>query len=151
MSKKQFNLTRTSLLTFIQDLDENTADIQAKYFNNTIRWHLGHVLVFTEKFLFIYPKKSEHFPKEYAELFSSGTKPADWTMTAPTLEELTTYLVDQQERVNQFDELFWKTNVPFKVPFGHIESYEDLLIMIGHHEAEHLGKIKAMRQVVEAK
>ncbi|QGS68360.1 hypothetical protein CV093_06550 [Oceanobacillus sp. 143] len=56
MSRKQFNLTRTSLITFIQDLDENTADIQAKYFNNTIRWHLGHVLVVTEKLLFMYPK-----------------------------------------------------------------------------------------------
>lgn len=149
MSRKQFNLTRTALLTFIQDLSEETADIQAKYFNNTLRWHIGHVLVFNEKLLLRYPKKSENIPANYADLFGPGTKPSDWTGDdVPTLEELTSHLVDQQERINSFDDLFWKTNVTIKVPFGSIETFGDLLIMLGHHESEHLGKMKAMLQVV---
>lgn len=148
MSRKQFNLSRTALLTFIQDIDEDTADIQAKYFNNTLRWHVGHVLVVTEKLLLRYPKKSEHIPANYADLFGPGTKPGDWEEQAPTLKELTSYLENQQERINNFEDLFWKTNVTFKVPFGSIETFGDLLIMLSHHETEHLGKMKAMHQVV---
>jgi uncharacterized damage-inducible protein DinB len=148
MSKKQFNLARTALITFFQEMDEETADIQSKYFNNTIRWHIGHVLVVNEKLLFRYPKKSENIPANYADLFGSGTKPANWTEEPPSLEELTKNLVEQQERMNDFDDLFWKSNVTFKVPFGSVETFGDLLIMLGHHESEHLGKMKAMLQVV---
>ncbi len=144
MSRKQFNLARTALLTFIQDLEEETADIQAKYFNNTLRWHIGHVLVFTEKLLL----KSNHIPSNYENLFSPGTKPSDWEEAAPSLKELTAYLEKQQGRINNFDDLFWKSNVTFKVPFGSIETFGDLLIMLSHHETEHLGKMKAMHQVV---
>lgn len=68
MSRKQFNLTRTSLLTFIKELDESTIDRQSEYFSNTIRWHIGHALVVTEKFLFRYPAKSTNIPKVFAEL-----------------------------------------------------------------------------------
>lgn len=148
MSKKQFNLSRTALLTFFQELDEDTTDIQVKYFNNTLRWHIGHVLVTYEKFLFRSKKGSDNIPENYFTLFSSGTKPSDWTEEPPTLEELTKYLVEQQERINSFDDLFWKSNVKFKVPFGSIETFGDLLIMIAHHETEHLGKMKAMLQVL---
>ncbi|WP_249870673.1 DinB family protein [Oceanobacillus saliphilus] len=148
MSRKQFNLTRISLLTFIKELDEETVDAQSTYFNNTIRWHIGHVLVTNEKFFFMYPKKSTNIPAKYADLFGSGTKPADWTEAAPTLDVLIKELEEQQNRINEFNDLFWKSNVSIKVPFGSIETYSDLLIMLSNHEAEHLGKIKAMHQVV---
>lgn len=148
MSRKQFNLARTALLTFIQDLDEETADVQSKYFNNTLRWHIGHVLVFNEKLILGYPRKSEHIPANFMDLFGPGTKPSEWTVEPPSLKELSTYLESQQQRINDFDELFWKTNVTFKVPYGSIETFGDLLIMLGHHESEHLGKMKAMHQVV---
>ncbi|WP_067724693.1 DinB family protein [Oceanobacillus damuensis] len=150
MTRKQFNLTRISLLTFIKELDEETLDMQSTYFNNTIRWHIGHVLVTNEKFLFMYPKKSTNIPQNYADLFGSGTKPADWTTEPPKLEVLLKDLEDQQNRINEFNDLFWKTNVSFKVPFGSIETYSDLLIMLAYHEAEHLGKMKAMHQVVKS-
>ncbi|WP_087973515.1 DinB family protein [Oceanobacillus rekensis] len=148
MSRKQFNLTRSSLLTFIKELDEDTLDIQSNYFNNTIRWHIGHVLATNEKFLFM---KSTNIPAEYVELFASGTKPADWTTEAPKLDVLFQQLEEQQNRINEFSDLFWKSNVKFKVPFGSIETHRDLLIMLSYHEAEHLGKIKAMYQVVKSK
>ena len=151
MSRKQFNLTRSSLLTFIKDLDEDTLDIQSTYFNNTIRWHIGHVLATDEKFLFMYPKKQENIPAEYVELFASGTKPADWTTDAPKLDVLIQQLEEQQNRINEFNDLFWKSNVKFKVPFGSIETQSDLLIMLSYHETEHLGKMKAMYQVVKRK
>lgn len=148
MTRKQFNLTRTALLTFTSELDDSVIDVQADYFNNTIRWHLGHALVTMEKFLFRYPKKSENIPAGYAQLFSSGTSPKDWQKEPPSLEELLAALEEQQQRINEFNDLFWKSNVQFKVPFGSVETQGDLLIMLSFHEAEHLGKIKAMHQVV---
>lgn len=150
MSKKQFNLTRTALLTFLKDVEDEALDVQPAAFNNTIRWHVGHLLVTMEKFLFMYPKKDPKIPVEYADFFGSGTKPSDWTEEPPTIEELINELVEQQNRINEFEDLFWKNNVSFKVPFGSIETYGDLLIMLSFHEAEHLGKIKAMQQVVKA-
>ncbi|WP_052400847.1 DinB family protein [Oceanobacillus jeddahense] len=148
MTRKQFNLTRTALLTYASDLDDPIIDVQADYFNNTIRWHLGHVLVTMEKFLFRYPSKSENIPANFADLFGSGTNPKDWKEEPPSLGALLEALEIQQQRINEFNDLFWKSNVQFKVPFGSVETYGDLLIMLSFHEAEHLGKIKAMHQVV---
>jgi len=146
----QFNLTRSSLLTFASDLDEQALDTQAKYFNNTLRWHIGHILVVAEKLLHAFPQKSQNIPTEYAEFFSSGTKPADWTSEPPALKDLLYELAEQQNRMNEQEELFWKTNIPFEPPFGNFKTYGDILTMLNYHEAEHVGKMKAMKQVLDA-
>ncbi|MFD1849809.1 hypothetical protein [Oceanobacillus bengalensis] len=148
---KQFNLARTSLITFIQDLDKDSLDHVSKFFDNTIRWHIGNSLLMDEKLLFVSQKKSQKIPEEYAELFSSDVNVSDWSIEAPSLEQLIEDLINQQNRINSFDELFWKSNVKFKAPYGHIETHGDLLIMLSHREAELLGKIKAMKQVFDAK
>lgn len=146
---KSFNFARTSLLTFIQDLDEDVLDRQSKFFDNTIRWHIGNVLLINEKLLFISQKKSQKIPEEYAELFSSDIKVEDWKTQAPSLEQLMDDLVEQQNRINQFEELFWKSNIKFKVPYGYVQTHGDLLIMLTYREAETLGKIKMMKQVLD--
>jgi hypothetical protein len=146
---KQFNLTRTSLLTFVSGLDEGIVDRESKYFENTIRWHIGNTLLMNEKLLFV-SKNSFTLPDQYRELFSSDIKSADWATEAPTLEELIGKLEDQQNRINNFDDLFWKSNVKFKVPYGHVETHGDLLIMLAHREAETLGKIKTIKQAYNA-
>jgi len=146
---KQFNLARTSLLTLIKDLDEDILDHSFKYFENTIRWHIGNILFVDEKLLFVSQQKSQNIPKEYAELFSSDIKVSDWTIKPPTLTELIEHLEDQQSRINSFGELFWKSDVKFKVPYGHVETHGDLLIMLAHRESEILGTIKAMKQVYD--
>ncbi|WP_026905864.1 DinB family protein [Paucisalibacillus globulus] len=145
---KQFNLTRTSLLTFISELDEEIVDRESKYFDNTIRWYIGNTLLMNEKLLFV-SKNSFKLSDKYKELFSSDKKSADWATKAPSLKELMEQLEDQQNRINNFDELFWKSNVKFKVPYGHIETHGDLLIMLAHREAEMLGKVKVMKQVYD--
>ncbi|WP_042148652.1 hypothetical protein [Paucisalibacillus sp. EB02] len=146
---KQFNLTRTSLLTFISELDEEIVDRESKYFDNTIRWFIGNSLLMNEKLLFV-NKNSFKLPDQYRELFSSDVKITDWTTEAPVLKELMGHLQEQQNRINNFDELFWKSEVKFKVPHGHVETHGDLLIMLSHREAELLGKIKTMKQVYDA-
>ncbi|WP_085991305.1 DinB family protein [Oceanobacillus senegalensis] len=150
-SLKQFNLARTSLLTYIQELDEEALDYQSKYFNNTIRWHIGNTLLVNEKLLFVSQKKSQKIPEHYAKLFSSDINVSDWSEEPPSLEQLIEDLVNQQNRINSFDELFWKSNVKFKVPYGYVETHGDLLIMLSHRESELLGKIKGMKQVNDHK
>ncbi|WP_047986018.1 DinB family protein [Ornithinibacillus californiensis] len=145
---KQFNLTRTSLLTYLSELDEEILDRQSKHFDQTIRWFIGNTLFVNEKLLFV-SKKSHTLPSEYSQLFSSDINVQDWTIQPPTLDELMDKLEDQQNRINKFDELFWKSDVKFKVPYGHVESHGDLLIMLAHREAELLGKLKVMRQVLD--
>ncbi len=49
---KQFEITRGALLKFMETLDDKTADTQPEGFNNTIRWHIGHVLTAAEVFMF---------------------------------------------------------------------------------------------------
>lgn len=147
---KQFNLSRTSLLTFIQDLDEEILDKQSKFFDNTLRWYIGNTLLINEKLLFVSQQKSQKIPMEYAELFSSDITVEDWKNEAPSLQQLMDDLVEQQNRVNQFEELFWKSDVKFKVPYGHVQTHGDLLIMLTHREAETLGKIKMMKQILES-
>ncbi|MEN2465113.1 DinB family protein [Ornithinibacillus sp. JPR2-1] len=146
---KQFNLSRTSLLTFIRELDEDLVDRKSKYFENTIRWYIGNTLLMNEKLLFV-KKSSQKLPSHYNELFSSDIAVADWSVEVPTLEELIGQLEEQQIRINNFDDLFWKSNVKFKVPYGHVETHGDLLIMLAHRESEILGKIKLMKQVIDA-
>ena len=60
---KQFEITRGALLTFMETLDDKTADTQPKGFNNTIRWHIGHVLTAAEVFMF--GKEFKQLPTEY--------------------------------------------------------------------------------------
>lgn len=146
---KQFNLARTSLLTFINELDENVLDRTSEYFENTIRWHIGNILFVNEKFLFVNQKNAPTLPEEYKELFSSDRTVKDWTIEPPSLENLLTQLEEQQVRINRFDELFWKSNVKFKVPYGSVKTHGDLLIMLSYREAEIIGMMKVMQSIIK--
>ncbi|GAB3061741.1 DinB family protein [Virgibacillus ainsalahensis] len=146
----QFEYTRNTFLDFAGNLDEKTADNQARYFNNTIRWHVGHVLVTAESLLFGYPKQSTNFPKEYEALFGTGTRPADWSIEPPALPELIKLLEEQKRRVQELSDDFFTQDLPYTLPFGNFKTYGDIFNMILQHENEHLGKMKAMKQVVTA-
>src|SRR5690625_7961358 len=103
---KQFNFTRTSLLTLMQELNEKVADQESKHFENTIRWHIGNILLFDEKLIFLSREKSHKIPKEYAELFSLAIKVRDWFIEQPSLEQLQEDLLSEHDRINSIDELF---------------------------------------------
>ncbi|ASK62050.1 formate dehydrogenase [Virgibacillus phasianinus] len=145
-----FDLTRNTFLSFVKGLDEETADVQPRQFNNTIHWHIGHVLVTAEGLLFGYPAKSANFPEEYNAFFKNGTKPADWSTTAPSIPEIIKHLEEQHTRINDLSEEFFQQDLPYTLPFGNFKTYGDIYDMLIHHENEHLGKMKAMKQVVDA-
>nr|QRZ16308.1 DinB family protein [Virgibacillus sp. AGTR] len=145
----QFSLTRGSLLTFVKQLDKEIMDIQPKGFNNTIRWHIGHILVTAESLLFGYPKQSTNIPVSYQGLFATGTKPSEWSENAPKLATLIVDLENQAPRIEALTDEFFATDLPYTLPFGNFKTYGDVFAMILSHEAEHLGQIKAMKKIVE--
>lgn len=147
---KQFLITRNMLMNFAKSVNEETALVQPKGFNNNIHWHIGHVLVSAENFMFGYPQKSSNIPAQYASYFSMGTSPSTWDDQVPSVQELLGCLKDQVERIEGISEDFLKQNLPFKFPVDGIETFSDLYALMLYHEADHLGQMKAMKKVIEA-
>lgn len=145
---KQFELTRRNFLKNISSIDQATTDIQPKGFNNTIHWHIGHVLTVTEQFMFGFPKKSTNLPELYIQLFGNGTKPADWSGEVPSVEELTSKLQEQLGRLTELEVSSF--NEKLNQPFLGLETFGELAGMALFHEANHLGQIQAMKKIVLA-
>jgi uncharacterized damage-inducible protein DinB len=145
---KQLELTRNKLLSDVKKLDAGVIDVQPDGLNNTIHWHIGHILTVAEKFLFGYPEKSQHVPENYIGLFGNGTKPADWTGVVPTVEELTKQLTEQLGRIKQIPtEHFEKV---LEQPIFGQNTFGELAAVLACHEANHIGQIHAMNFTVKA-
>jgi uncharacterized damage-inducible protein DinB len=145
---KNFELTRSFFVKSVEAVDEAIVDVQPEGFNNTIHWHVGHVLTVTEQFMFGFPKKSSTLPAEYMSLFATRTKPADWQGDVPSVKELTEQLKDQVKRIKEIPaESF---NEKLETPFLGQETYGELANFALFHETLHLGQIQAMKRVVAA-
>lgn len=145
---KHFELTRGKFVNYVVELEEGIADVQPEGFNNSIRWHVGHVLTVAEQFMFGFPKKSTHLPANYMELFASGTSPAAWQGDVPQLQELIVQLQDQIKRIKEIPaESF---NQRLKTPFLGQETFGELTNFAIFHESIHLGQIQAMKRVIKA-
>jgi hypothetical protein len=64
----------------LQDVSEAQFDIQPEGFNNTIRWNVGHMVYWMDKYSTLSFGSPSAIPAQYEALFSSGTKPSDWTI-----------------------------------------------------------------------
>lgn len=144
---KQFEMTRGFFLRSIQTITQEQASYQPEGFNNTIHWHIGHVLTVAEQFMLGYPKKTSDLPANYIELFGNGTSPADWNGDVPSVEILTEQLKLQLGRLKEIppDRLDEK----LKRPFMGLETFGELANMALFHEANHLGQIQAMRRLIK--
>jgi uncharacterized damage-inducible protein DinB len=143
-----FNYTREATLGVVKGLDESKIDIKPEKINNTVRWHVGHILVTAESLLFGFPKLSQNIPEEYQNLFATGTKPDDWPEKVPELAEIISHLTEQQKRINDLNAEFFEQDLPFELPFGNFKTYGDIFLMITQHEAEHTGQIKVLNLLV---
>jgi len=144
---KSFELTRSRLVRNVETLDEVNVDVQPVGFNNTIHWHVGHVLTVAEQFMFGFPKKSTSLPANYMELFATGTKPADWQGEVPSMKELTEQLKNQMKRIKEIPAESFSERL--KTPFLGQETFGELANFAIFHEANHLGQIQAMKRVIE--
>lgn len=140
-------LTRSFFIKNVSTVDEGIVDVQPKGFNNNIHWHVGHVLTAAETLLFGFPKKSNHLPANYMELFSRGSKPADWKGDVPSISVLVSQLKDQLNRMKEIPEE--NLSVKMKEPFMGQETFGELVNFVLFHENLHLGHIQAMKRVIE--
>ena len=146
---KQFELTRGKFVNFVGDLEEETAGIQPNGFNNTIHWHVGHVLTVAEQFMFGFPKKSTQLPANYMQLFATGTSPAAWEGDVPSVQELIIQLQDQLARIKEIP--VDSFNQRLKTPFLGQETFGELANFALFHEGIHLGQMQAMKRIINAK
>jgi hypothetical protein len=144
---KNFELTRSFFLKVIDSLDEGVIDVQPKGFNNTVHWHIGHVLTVAEQFMFGFPKKSNYLPENYMTLFATGTKPADWQGEIPSVKELSSQLKEQLKRIREIPGE--RLNEKLNKPFLGLETFGEVANFGLYHEANHLGQIQAMKRVIE--
>lgn len=145
---KNMESTRGFFLKSIGALKEEIVDVQPEGFNNTIHWHIGHVLTTAEQFMFGYPKKSTGVPANYIELFATGTKPADWKDGVPSVSELTAQLKDQLARMKEIPAERFSEKL--QTPFLGQETFGEISNFALFHESVHLGQIQAMKRVIEA-
>lgn len=144
---KNFELTRSRFLKSVGALDEAIVEVQPEGFNNSIHWHVGHVLTVTEQLMFGFPKKSSNIPEKYMGLFASGTKPADWQSDVPTVQELLEQLKEQVKRIKEIPAESFKDKL--KTPFLGLETFGEVANFALFHESYHLGQIQAMKRVIE--
>lgn len=144
---KQFEKTRGYFIKKIESVSKDVASIQPDGFNNTIHWHIGHVLTVCEQFMFGFPRKTTHIPANYIELFGNGTKPADWKGDIPETDELIIQLKDQLVRIRQIPAE--RLNEKLAKPFLGLETFGELAEFALFHEANHLGHIQAMERVIQ--
>lgn len=149
--KQQFEMTRGMLLNFVLELekmDDKQILAVPEGFQNNILWHIGHVLVTAEAFMFGYPQQASGLNPAYAGLFAMGTKPADWESDVPALQILKEDLSAQLEKIRGLDDNFLAGKLPFQFPVPNIHTFADLYHLMSYHEAEHIGQMKAMRKLV---
>ncbi|KAB2329722.1 DinB family protein [Cytobacillus depressus] len=144
---KHFEFARRYFLKNVDALDESILDIQPEGFNNTLHWHIGHVLTVAEQFMFGFPNKSNHLPANYVELFGDGTKPADWQGEVPSVSELSEQLKEQLKRIKEIPAE--NLNERLAKPFLGQETFGELANFALFHESLHLGQIQAMKRVIE--
>jgi hypothetical protein len=145
---KSYALTRGRFVLTVNNLDQGIVDVQPQGFNNTIHWHVGHVLTVSEQMMFGFPKKSTSLPANYMGLFATGSKPADWQGEVPSVQELTAQLDEQLERIKGISAERFSEKL--ETPFLGQETYGELANFAIFHESLNLGQIQAMKRVIEA-
>lgn len=142
--KRQLEITRNNLFKAIGETSPEVISTQPEGFNNTIHWHVGHILMVGEQFFF---GKNGQLPKNYLELFGNGSKPADWKGDVPSVDQLVDQLKDQLNRIKEIPDSKADEKLPREI-LGQ-NTFGELAALALYHESFHFGQIHAMKRVVE--
>ncbi|CAG7658515.1 DinB family protein [Paenibacillus allorhizosphaerae] len=153
MSEMIINTAKTArhvLLQQVQAIPEELFDIQPAGFNNTIRWNVGHMIYWMDMYSTLGFGSPSALPDSYCTLFSSGTKPLDWTFAPPSKEELVEMLMAQLSRLSEVtpEMLGEKLSTPFALGPFQFNTSGELLNFKLIHEAFHLGTISSQLKVL---
>ncbi|NIK70369.1 DinB family protein [Paenibacillus sp. BK720] len=134
----------------LQGVTEGYYDKQPEGFNNTIRWNVGHIIFWMDKYCSLSFGTPSSIPSSYGELFNSGTSPLDWTMVPPSTEELAELLTAQFSRLSELtpEMLEKKLSAPYVFGPFQFDTAGELFNFALIHEAIHLGTISGQLQVL---
>ncbi|OMF78778.1 DinB family protein [Paenibacillus glucanolyticus] len=148
-------IVRQVVLQQVQTIPEELFDIQAAGFNNTIRWNVGHIIYWLDQYSILsfgFPSVGfpSVIPDSYVALFSSGTKPSDWTSAPPSKEELVEMLKAQLSRLSELPPELLEKELSTPYAFGPFEfnTAGELFNFALIHESIHLGTISSQLKVV---
>jgi len=144
---KQFEVLKGRFLGELEDITDDIINIQPEGFNNTILWHVGHLVTVNEQFMFDYPKKSTSLPENYINLFAKGTSPADWNEDIPSKTDLVNQFTKQVTRIQQIP--VERLEERLKQPFLGLETFGEITNLALFHIAYHLGQIHAMKLMLQ--
>ncbi|WP_019640425.1 DinB family protein [Paenibacillus fonticola] len=138
-------IVRQVVLQQVQAIPEELFDIHPEGFNNTIRWNIGHMIFWMDKYSTLSFGFPSSIPAQYEELFNSGTKPLDWTTAPPSKDELTQLLMKQLSSFSELKpELLDKSLVSlFEIGPFQFNIAGELFNFALIHEAIHLGTISS--------
>lgn len=154
MSQDIVNTAKTvhqMALYHIQAIPEELYDVQPPQFNNTIRWHVGHMLLTLNYFVSMAVPFEFKVPESYVGLFNTGTKPSEWSTTPPTKDELIQYFSGQLESLAGISSSALEQPLKKPIDMGkmHFETAGELFNFALIHEAMHLGNISSMLKVIK--
>ncbi|WP_339158587.1 DinB family protein [Paenibacillus sp. FSL W8-0186] len=135
----------------LQDVSESQMDIQPEGFHNTVRWNVGHMVYWLDKFASLSFSSQSAIPAQYEILFNSGTKPSNWTLAPPTKDELIAMLTEQLSRFSELTSEMLEQRLisPFEMgPFQFVTAGE-LFNFALIHEALHLGVISSQLKLTK--
>ena len=150
---KQLRFVRENTIGHVAEMNDETALFIPEGFNNNIKWNLGHIYVVQEKFAFHLTGEKMTMPNHFAELFTTGTKPADWEeQVSPTIRELIGLLENQVNRIEQTLEFRMKEAIeqPYNTSTGlTLSTVEELISFCLYHEGMHFDTIKLIKRIIQ--
>ncbi|MFC0187388.1 DinB family protein [Fictibacillus aquaticus] len=146
---KQLAAFRHNTLSVVEGVTEEMADIVPEGFNNNIRWQLGHI--YLDQYDWLYHKINEDspVPKHYRELFGYGTRPSDWKLSPPTLDELKNRLADQVDHIKEHFGRRLDEELESPAELG-MNTFAEILPRTFYHEGMHTGHIIALKKAMNA-
>ncbi|MFC5451096.1 DinB family protein [Paenibacillus aestuarii] len=138
-------MLRQMVIGQLQAMTETQMDIQPAGFNNTIRWNIGHMIYWFDKCSAVSFGIPSAIPAHYEALFSSGTKPSDWTIAPPAKDELLQTLAAQLSQLSELspEKLDTILTSPYQLGPFEFHTAGELLNFALLHEAIHLGIISS--------
>ncbi|GGB61626.1 DinB family protein [Fictibacillus barbaricus] len=148
----QLEFARNITFKVAEGITEENADLIPDGFPNSLRWQLGHIYTSVEGIVFHFANETKNLPRNYGELFNTGTKPVDWNTTPPTIEEIKSLLSEQVKRVRETFEGRLDEKIANPLPIGplKLETIGELISFASFHESEHIGIIKTMNHAVKS-
>ncbi|KKB34674.1 DinB family protein [Bacillus thermotolerans] len=148
---ERLEFARSATVGTLEAIEEEKWNTQPEGFGNTIKWNAGHIYISLESLLQVAAPGYEAVKaEEYASLFSTGTRPSEWTDNGPSKQEMIELLSGQTERVKQYFEERLSDQPAQELAIGPLalKTIDDLINFSLFHEGMHIGIIQSQLKVL---